>query len=356
MTPIAGKREAQQRADSIRVFRAELARLEREGVLVLSEEQRLAVNHHAERTLAALAEQFDIDLGESQKQVSWAMRIASTIGGLALCASVVLFFYRFWGALATPAQVAVLAAGPVALVFAADFAARRERTLYFASLIATVAFAAFVLNLNVLGAIFNLTPSPGAFLAWGLFGLALGWHLRVRLPLAAGVVCLMIWLAAVVTSWTGSYWGGVMDAPEPLILAGTLVVAAGLMRRGTGAEFPALFVVLGMTATFVAMLALSSRAASSYLPLSAQNAGTLYQFLGMLASAAAIRYGIARGFQAMVNLAAGFFVVFLYVRLAQWWWDWMPKYLFFLIIGFLSLGLLAAFRKLRSRLVEGRAV
>ena len=69
---------AQLRADRIRAFREELAELEREGALTLDAGQRATLDSHLQRTLAALAERFDVDTTESQKQISWGMRIAST--------------------------------------------------------------------------------------------------------------------------------------------------------------------------------------------------------------------------------------------------------------------------------------
>ena len=103
------KRRAQQRADRIRAFREELVELEKEGALTLDAAQRAGLEDHLQRTLAAMAERFDVDTTESQKQISWGMRIASTLGGLALCAALVLFFLRFWGFLSIPVQVALLA-------------------------------------------------------------------------------------------------------------------------------------------------------------------------------------------------------------------------------------------------------
>jgi hypothetical protein len=43
------------------------------------------------------------------------------------------------------------------------------------------------------------------------------------------------------------------------------------------------------------------------------------------------------------------------MRFFHWWWDWMPGYLFCMILGVFSIGLLAVFRKLRARMVEGVA-
>ncbi len=345
---LTSKLQAQKRADAIRCFQEELGRLEAQSVLILSEEQRRSVNSHLVKTLAELSERFDIDTTDSQKQISIGMRVASTIGSIALCAAVFLFFFRFWGLLNTPLQVGILLATPVLLVFAAEFVSRRERTLYFTSLIALVAFAAFVLNLNVLGTIFNLTSSPGAFLAWGLFALALAYRFSLRLLLIAGLGCLMIWFAAVVSEAAGIFWIAMPARPEPFILAGLLIFAAGgLHGRRAHPEFPDVYRMLGVACAGLAMLALAAKISTSYLLTSETGVAALYQALGMAGMAAAIWFGARRGFTDVVNLAASFFVLLLYCRLFQWWWDWMPKYLFFLIIGGISLGLLAVFRKVR---------
>ena len=155
----------QERADRLRIFRRELEALEQEQALELTPEQRVRLDAHIERTLRELATQYDVDTTESQRQVSLGMRIASALGGLALCAAVVLFLARYMGYWSTAVQVSVLAAGPMALTFGAEYAARRERTLYYAALISLVAFGAFVANLIMLGAIFNLAPTPNALRA-----------------------------------------------------------------------------------------------------------------------------------------------------------------------------------------------
>ena len=59
--------------------------------------------------------------------------------------------------------------------------------------------------------------------------------------------------------------------------------------------------------------------------------------------------------RAFLLLPAGILLVFLFVRLHSWWWSWMPKYLFFLVLGIIAFGLLLVFRRIRSRLTE-RAV
>jgi len=348
-----GKREAQQRADRIRAFREELAELEREGALTLEAAQRAALASHLQRTLAALAERFDVDTTASQKQISWGMRIASTLGGLALCAAVVLFFHRFWGVLGTPAQVAVLAATPLLLLAATEFAARRERTLYYASLLSLVAFGAFVLNLNVLGSIFNLTPSRHALFAWGVFALLLAYAYRLKLPLAAGLVCLVGYLAASFASWWGGYWLSFPERPETFLLGGLLLIAVPAGRfHSRYAEFDWLYRTLGLVALFLALLALSEAGALSYLPMRESATETMYQVAGFAAAGLATWMGIRARLACVANLGAAFFTLLLYLRFYHWWWDWMPGYLFFLVIGLVSIGLLVLFQKLRMRTAE----
>jgi len=41
-------------------------------------------------------------------------------------------------------------------------------------------------------------------------------------------------------------------------------------------------------------------------------------------------------------------VLYLIARFFDWWWDWMPRWLFFLVIGALAVSMLLALRRLRS--------
>src|SRR5260221_1250968 len=188
--------EAQKRADRIRSFLDELRQLEAEQVVQLTGAQRERLARYHDDVLRDLAGRFDIDTTDAQKQMSWGMRIASFLGALALCAAVSVFFRRFWGLLSTPAKVALLLAAPIAALAATHLAALRDRTLYFASILGLVAFGCFVLDLMMLGDIFNITPSPKAFLPWAAFGFLLAYTYGPRILLVAGVLALPGWLSA----------------------------------------------------------------------------------------------------------------------------------------------------------------
>ena len=105
---IPTRTDAQRRADEIRVFAEELSRLEREGVLALTAEQREAIAVHHRELLARFAQDYDIDRDAHAKQLSLGMRIASFLGALALAASVFFLFRQFWDRFSTLEQVSIL--------------------------------------------------------------------------------------------------------------------------------------------------------------------------------------------------------------------------------------------------------
>jgi uncharacterized membrane protein len=342
------KETAQLRADRVQAFRQELTQLEAEGVLNLpaADRDRLDVHHRA--LLADLARRFDIDVTGTEKQLSWGMRIVSFLGALAISAALFFFFYRFWGLLSTPAQVTILVAVPLAATLAVDFAARRERTLYFASLLSLVALTAFILDLSVLGTIFNITPTQNAFLAWGAFALIFAYGYGLRLLLVAGMSCLMGYLAATVGTWSGCYWLSFGERPENFIVAGALLALVPLIPHRRHPQFAGIYRVFGLLAVFIAILILSNWGTVSYLPWSTIAVEHLYQIAGFALAGAVIALGIRRRWPGVTNLGSTFFVLYLYTKLFDWWWDWMPKYIFFLLLGLIAIGLLLVLRRLRS--------
>ncbi len=357
MSEASGKKEAQERVDRIHAFRREQEQLARDGILILTEEQRARLDAHLHKTLAELSARFDVDVSDSQKQISLAMRIASALGGLALCAAVVLFFYRYWGLLSMSFQVGILISIPILLLLAMDFVSRTEQTLYYTSLLGIVAFASFILNLNMVGFIYNMAPSPNAFLAWGLFALVLGYSYSLRLQLAAGLVLLAIYLATDFVVLCGSSLDAVFGRPETFLPGALALLATPLiLRHGKYPGFPMVYRLLGLVFMFLVLLFLSNWGQLSYLPFAKKTIEGIYQMSGFAVAASAIWTGFRYRWTDWINLGSGFFAVFLFNRLFVWWWDWMPKYLFFLIIGIIALILLAVFRRFRASSAEREAV
>lgn len=353
------KDEAQKRVDQIQAFRVELEALERDGVLNLEKEQHRRLSAHHDRVIRALSREFDVDTSPSAKQLSWGMRLVSFFGAVALSAALVLLFRRYWGHFSTWVQVVLLAAAPLLGLLLTELAARRERTRYFTALAALIAFAAFVLDVSVLGAVFNLTPSQSAFLAWAGFALLLAYTYGLRLLQVAGIACLLGYLAATVGTWSGCYWINVGERPENFIAAGAAIAAVGaVIPHGRLHAFRAMYRVFGLLAVFIGTLVLANWGQISYLDVPVGTVEALYQTFGFLLAALAVWVGIRVGWPDTVNLGAVFFSLFLYTKMFDWLWEWMPKWLFFLLVGGEAIGLLVVLVVARGHLrrgIEGEA-
>jgi uncharacterized membrane protein len=97
----------------------------------------------------------------------------------------------------------------------------------------------------------------------------------------------------------------------------------------------------------MAVLVLGESGGRSQLPLATKNVEYLYQLAGFALAAVMLTVGIRRRWTETVNLGAGFFGVLLLLRFVDWWWDVMPKYLFFLIVGLTAMAMMVVLRRLR---------
>ncbi len=345
----SSRTEAQQRADEIRVFQQELDRLEREGVLKLSDEQRRAVAEQQRSLLAQYTQAFDIDRDAQSRQLSIGMRVASFLGALALAASVFFLFYQFWGWFPETAQVGILIAAAFG-TFGATFAIqRRDATGYFTKLAAMVAFACFVLNIAMLGQIFNITPSDKALLPWAALALLLAYACDLRLLLAAGILCLIAFVSARTGTWTGMYWLHFGERPENFFPAAVaLFFVPQVLDHQRFQGFAAIYRIFGLLTLFLPMLILANWGQISYLDFDRNLIQGFYQVLGFAGCAAAAWVGTRRHWPETVNTGLTFFVIFLYTKFFDWWWEVMPKYLFFLVIGLSAVLLLVVFKRLRT--------
>lgn len=348
-TPLT-QAEAQQRVSQVSAFTRELAELERAGLLKLAPADRDRLDAYHAGLLDRLARRFDVDRSERQRQMSLGMRIASLLGAVTLSAAVVLFFYRVWGLLATPAQLGVLTAAPLLLLAAVAVAARREKTLYVASILAVVATVAFILDVNVVGMIFNMRPSPYALALWSAFAFIVAYAYGLRLLLSAAIVMAMACLCMIAAKAAGLDLAVSIGRPEPLLPAGALALGAAFLapnRRRAG--FPETWRFAGSFAVLVPLIFLSTwSGVFSYIPWPEKVLGPIYDVAALALAGAGIWVGIRAGWREVVNVAVGFLVVFLYAKCFEWWWDWMPRYLFFLLLGGLAVAVLVVLGRIRS--------
>lgn len=348
------KEQAQERADRIRAFQEELALLEQDSILVLQEDQRRRLFAYHDEVLRSLAGQYDVDTTSGQKQMSLGMRIISFLGAAAISAALFFFFYRIWGLISTPIQVSILLLGPILAALGVELASRREKTLYFAAIIGLVAFACFVLNLSVLGQIFNITPTQNASLAWAVFAFILAYTYKLRILLVAGIISLIGYLSATVGTWSGCYWLSFGERPENFIAAGLVLFGIAFVPHRSYYEFPPLYRLFGLLSVFISILLLANWGRISYLMFEPKRVEHLYQIAGFIAAGLVIWLGIKRHWPGLTNLGSTFFAIFLYTKFYDWWWDWMPKYLFFLVIGLVAILLLLILKWLRFMSQEVR--
>lgn len=341
--------EAQKRADDIRAFRAELARLESDGVLSLSGAQRQAVAAYHDGLMTDFAVAFDIDRDQQQHQLSLGMRIASFLGALALAASVFFLFYQFWGHFSEAAQVVILVGASLGGLGATTWVQGRDASGYFTKLAAMVAFACFVLNLVMLGQIFNITPTDKALLPWAALAFLLAYACDLRLLLAAGIGCVIAYTSARVGEWGGLYWLDAGRRPENFFPVATLLLAvpsAVPHRRWTG--FDATYRLFGLLCVLLPVLVLGHWGRGSYLALDASSIEHGYQVAGFALSGLAIWLGARQRWSETMHTGVVFFVIFLFTKFFDWWWEIMPKWLFFLVVGLTAILILLVLRRLRA--------
>jgi len=339
----------QARADQIRAFQAELQQLEGEGIAVLEESNRARVHGHHTELLARLAADADVDTSESMHQLSLGLRLATMLGTVALSVATVLFVLRFWGHLPTAAQLGLAMAAPLVPLLIAELAARRERSLYIASLFAVVAVAGFGANLAIMHQVLNLPDSPHPALALGGLALLLAYRYDILILLAAGLAAVGWWVAASIYSLFGGWFPDFWALPETLVLPALVVlVLPVVVHHRPHPRFSEVYralaiVVLGGVA---AVIGLSGE--YSLLPFGRRGAEMAYTLGGLTLGIGAMIVGVKRGWSWSVRAGAGVALLLMLAKAVDWWWELLPAWLFFLVLGTLSLASIVGLKRLRA--------
>ena len=342
------RRASQRRADQVRAFRAELAELERHLGPLLPAEPRAAVERYHAALLARFKTDYDIDVSAAEHQLSLGMRIASLLGTVALCAAVFFFFYRFWGRLVTPAQLALVGMAPVIGLILTELIARRERARYFTGLAATVTGATFVLSLSVIALVYNLPASPVALLVWGGFALVLALTYGLTPLYLAAVLLLSFGGCGGVLALAGADWAAFPLRPELLLLAGLVLVGLPMVRPPARGEFLEVDQVVGAVLALLSASILGLAGGGSVLPLPRAVVEGLYDVLGLGLAMGGIWLGIRRGWDRLRGICTYGLIVMVFLKAFDWWWDWLPRYVFFLVLGALAVGVLILLRRTRQ--------
>lgn len=342
--------QAQQRVDDIQAFRREIQRLDAAGVYRATDEQQSRINAFHDQLLRDYADRYATDPDSQSRNLSLGMRIASSIGALALSASLVFLFYRLWGFFSETTQSVILIAASAITLTLTGWLHKRDRFGHFCRLSAFIALACFVLNIIVLAQIYNLRSSDMALSTWAALALLLAYGCRSRLLLIAGLGALACFISTRITVWNGWMYGDFLQRPENFFIAAVaLFVLPLLIDQRRFGKFAETYRLTGLLALFLPMLALANNARHmSYLSFSADSIENLYQIAGFVIAALLIWWGVRRNWAETFNTSVVFFSIFLYIKLFDWWWEAIPKYLFFFIIGIIALGILWGLSRLRN--------
>lgn len=339
---------ARPRHEAIDAFNEELSRLEAEGVLALGAEDRgrVAAHHALLRNECQARPAADTSM---VRRLSAGMRIATLLGAFALSAAYALFIDANWAALSLGAQLPLVVAPPIVLAVLTGVAARREPSRYVASVIATVAVIALAVNVIVVGSLFNIPDSRHAFLAVGLFAMALAYGYRLALVLVLGIVGIGLWCWSLASIPSGAWWSTSFEHLEPLVITGLFAIVMSRRLAGS-APFADEYRVMGSLALAGALLILGQTSNASYFDgTDGRVVEAVYQIVGAGAFATMITIGLRRDWPEMARVGTGAAFVFLVMRLVDWFWDWIPKWLFFLVIGAAAMGVVLLLRRFRLR-------
>jgi hypothetical protein len=330
----------------------ELDALVAAGAVSLTDAARERIARYHDALLNQLAAEHDVDRTDAAAQLSRGMQVASFFAALALTAAVYSLVARFWGRLDVPLQATLLCAFPLMALVGVELAAQRERTLYIASIFALVANGTYWLAIIVLGDVLNV-PIP-ALALWGaaLFGLALALPYGFRLVLGMALVALLLALSGSVFQAAGVPWTATVEFPEPLTAAAFLLLGVAPRFGALHPSFASVTRAVACAVGFLGLLLLSAAGSASLLPTAASVSELIYQGMILVATTTALAVGIRWRWPETVYLAAAALTIFLCGRFVDWFWDAIPRFVFFLLLAGMAFAWLLALRRLRTRLAR----
>jgi uncharacterized membrane protein len=343
------------RAQRILAFREEVATLQDEGMVGRDGELLAKVTAHHDAILADISAREEVDFTRSEARLSTGMRIATVLGAAALSAAWGFFVAAAWDDLGRGARLALVIIPPILLTLGTAYAARRESSGYVASIVATVAAIAFAVNLTALGVLYDLPDSRRIFLAVGTFAMLLAYGYGLAMPLLIGIGGIGGWLWSLAAIPQGRWWDGVFGQLEFLALLGVGAMLMPAITRKGPPSFALVWRAVGATGMVVALLFLGLTADASFFDGANRDVVEgIYQLLGGVVFTAMVWQGLVRDRTELVRVGSVGLALLLFFRMVDWFWDWIPKWLFFLVVGGIAFGALLLLRRLR-RTARGAA-
>jgi hypothetical protein len=150
-------------------------------------------------------------------------------------------------------------------------------------------------------------------------------------------------------TWSGIYWLNFGERPENFFIPGILLFIIGYFgKHKQFNDFSSTYRITALMIIFLPILVLANWAQISYLTFSNEIIEGAYQTLGFTLSAALIWLGIKQQKSDVTNTANVFLLLFIYTKFFDWWWDLVPKYVFFFLVGLSALLALLVFKRIRN--------
>jgi uncharacterized membrane protein len=162
-------------------------------------------------------------------------------------------------------------------------------------------------------------------------------------------LCVIAFVAMRTGTWSGMYWLDFGERPENFFPAGILLLLApALIPHDRFTGFAGIYRVFGLLTSILPILVLANWGRASYLPMSVSAVEHLYEVLGFVVSGAAVWWGVRREHPEVVKTGTTLFVIFLYTKFYDWWWEAVPKFVFFLLIALTAILFLVIMKRLRA--------
>lgn len=337
-----------ERVRRVMAWRAEQELLEREGAVAANDATLAAIRQHHDTLLAEFASAGDVDLTREEERLSAGMRLATLLGAAALSIALGMLVSSLWNDLGPAARLALVWLPPLVLLPATAAAALREPSGYIANVVGTVgtiavAVAGFA-TLDQLG-----HDSPRLPLAlFAACGLWLAYRYRLVLPLLVGVVGVAGWAWSLEALLLRNPVNEVYEHLDPLALVGLGMYLVGALRRNDPPAFSVVWRLGGVVAMVFTLLWLGVSPDGSWFGRGDLAEG-LYQLAGLAAFVAMVWIGLRRDDPILARGGATALVLFLFFRMIDWFWDAIPDWLFFLLLGGLAFAVLMVLRTVRVR-------
>lgn len=335
-----------KRHEQIQAFQLELEQLEKDGVLSLNNEQRQRLaSYHAQHVSG--------EVSTTSQQLGLGMRLSALFASLALSAAIYFFLQTFWHHLGLSWQLLLAIATPLTLLVAAQISYSRSDDGYFSRLFAVLSWLCFTFNLALLADLFNLSPTATSLLLWAIYAALLALLYQSKLLCSLAVLCFIAYFSYQLTPNTTVFHFTDFDPALEYTLIPS-VILLGLARFTP--FFAATIRGSSLSVIFLCCLILAWIPSSSLLSFSNNTIENLYHILGLALSALFIAIGIRWTWQESYKIGTFFFIIFLYSKVLSWWTEeWLPSYLFFLLIGLIAVLCLLVFKRLQTLIVPTRS-